>query len=163
MEPLITWAIILFIIAAVFFLIELFVPSGGLLGLVSLLALIGTVVCIFMVDVGAGAAALVIAVVLVPIAVVVGLKVFPSTPIGRRLILSQAQGTRATTEDQVMDTGAESMIGQVGKAVSELRPVGTCQFGEQRMDCLAEDTTIDAGTQVRIVEVNGMEVRVRPA
>jgi membrane-bound ClpP family serine protease len=53
-------------------------------------------------------------------------------------------------------------VGARGKALTDMRPVGSCLLGNQRVECLAEGGVIPAGTPVKVIAVEGMEVRVRP-
>lgn len=160
-EALMIWATVFVLVSLALFVIEVFIPSGGLLGVLSFVSLVAAVVCVYQIDATAGAVATVIAVVAVPLAFVLALKVVPNTFIGKMLTLSSAQDTRMKTRDPVMDGEFEAKVGQIGVAVGELRPVGTCEIDGKRLECLAETGLIDAGTKVSIVSIEGMEIKVR--
>ena len=49
----------------------------------------------------------------------------------------------------------EELVGLTGVAVTDLRPAGTAQFGEERLDVVSDNVWISAGTQVRIVRSEG--------
>lgn len=53
------------------------------------------------------------------------------------------------------------LVGRTGRAVTPLRPVGSCEFDGRRVDCQAEGGMIDAGREVRVIEVQGIRVVVR--
>jgi len=40
--------------------------------------------------------------------------------------------------------------------------VGTCLLREQREQCLAVGSMIEAGTRVRVVAADGMQIKVKP-
>jgi membrane-bound serine protease (ClpP class) len=54
-------------------------------------------------------------------------------------------------------------IGQIGEALSRLRPAGKAKFGEAVVDVIAEGEFIDKGTKVEIIRVQGSRVVVRTA
>jgi len=164
MDPLVTWTMGFAIAAVVLFLSEVFVPSGGILGALSLGSLIGAVVCLFMMDETYGWIGFFIAAAAVPAAMIVGLRIFPRTPIGRRLILSESQKAdehvRYSSDPR---EDARDLLGRRGTVVSDLRPVGVVDFGEgRRVDCLGDRGVIEQGTTVEVESVAGIEVRVRP-
>jgi membrane-bound serine protease (ClpP class) len=52
-------------------------------------------------------------------------------------------------------------IGDVGEAVSTLRPVGRARFGNAIVDCVAEAEFLDNGDKVEIIEIHGNRVVVK--
>lgn len=164
MDPLVIWTMVFAAAAIGLFIIEIFLPSGGVIGAMSAVALVGAVVCLFLIDPTYGAIGLAVAAVLTPLALGLALKIFPNTPIGRRLTLREAQ----QADDAVRyssDPGEDNrdLIGKRGEVVSDLRPVGVVDFGEgRRIDCLGDRGVIESGTTVEVVSVAGIEVRVRP-
>ena len=54
------------------------------------------------------------------------------------------------------------LIGAEGVAVTDLRPAGVAQFGEERLDVVSEGDWIPAGTPVRVVRAEGYRHVVRP-
>ena len=157
-----TWAIVLLIAAVLIFIIELFIPSGGILGFLAFMCLTGGVICLFIEDTTLGVIALVLSIVLVPVVAIFALKIFPKTPVGKRLILSaQHEATDTLKLDPVRDEAPADLVGRRGVAVTDLRPVGTCRVDDKRLECLAEASVIEAGTNVEVVSVHGIEVKVR--
>jgi hypothetical protein len=55
----------------------------------------------------------------------------------------------------------EQLRGRVGKTVSPMRPSGTVEFDNTRVDAMTEGVMIDAGVFVRCVDVRGGKVIVR--
>jgi len=55
------------------------------------------------------------------------------------------------------------LVGATGTTLTDLHPVGIAQFGEERLDVVAESGWIPAGTSVRIVRAEGYRHVVRPA
>lgn len=83
----------------------------------------------------------------------------PRTPPYRELVLT-ASTSRAggfVSHDPPSD-----LVGRVGVTISDLRPAGVAQFGERRIDVLADGEFIATGTPVRIVRVEGFRILVEP-
>jgi membrane protein implicated in regulation of membrane protease activity len=61
-------------------------------------------------------------------------------------------------------SGAESMLGARGVAVDALTPQGRVRLGAElwQAESLARDARIDPGTPIRVEEVRGLTVLVRP-
>jgi len=51
-------------------------------------------------------------------------------------------------------------VGRSGKAISTLRPAGTCDFDGVRLDVVTEGDFIDRGTKVTIIKVEGRRIVV---
>lgn len=54
-----------------------------------------------------------------------------------------------------------AMLGREGKALTVLRPAGTAQFGIDKVDVVTEGEFIHAGTQIKVIRVDGARVVVR--
>jgi membrane-bound ClpP family serine protease len=166
-EAYLIWAIALLGAAILLMVLELFVPSGGVLGVLSAAATITGVVFMFIHDVTWGVITLGAVLVLGPMAIAFGLKVFPHTPVGKRLIL----GGNITEEDRIRQRQAEDarraellgLVGATGKAMTDLRPVGVVIIDGKRHDALAEGPWIGAGSTVRVSVVDGTQIKVRKA
>ena len=56
--------------------------------------------------------------------------------------------------------GREDLLGQVGEALTTLRPAGRAQFGEQVIDVVSEGDYIERGERVEVLKVAGNRVVV---
>jgi len=162
-------------LALVFFALELFIPSGGVLAILCGACVFGSIASLFIYDTSAGGFALVAYLVAAPFAVVYGIKLWARTPIGRNLILGStessltkgmdeetaAQETAKIRRDQVETLRA--MIGKRGVVQTTLRPVGIVVIDDQRLDALAEDGVIDKGRAIEVVNVYDNQLKVRAA
>ena len=163
-DPYIIWALLLFGGALLLFVIELFVPSGGLLGMCSAACAVAAVVCLFKVNTTAGVVGIIVTLAAIPVATAYGLKALPHTPFWQWVALKEPPRAAPTADasEGATDGSAEpARVGATGKAITDLRPVGTCVINGRRTDCLAEDDMITAGTRVRVVAADGMQVKVR--
>lgn len=152
------WAIVLIATAFLLIFAEVLVPSGGVLGFLAAGSLIGGIVLLFQVDTTLGLVGAIVTLIATPFVMGYALKIWPNTPIGRRLIL---QGkTRDTNEPKTASTEQKDLTGATGKALTDLRPIGTCMIDGQRIDCLADEGVIEAGQGVRVIGNDGMQVKV---
>ena len=167
-------AIFLFVLGVVFLLLEVIIPSGGLLTLLALSSF-GASVWRAGATEGAGAAwALgIIAPILTLAILYFGVKYIPRTRLGRGLVLfrpGDEGGEQAPTASQTDTVTAEGgtdeehlqpLLGKEGVAQSDLRPVGIVLIDGRRIDCVTEGAMVDAGSRVKIVAVQGNRVVVR--
>lgn len=166
----------LFLAAVTLMLLEIFIPSGGILGGLALLSLISGVVMCFQINTTLGLVSAILALIGLPVVVGLGIKLAPETPVFRMLSLKAKQtpvvGAMASAgidklrgeSGEVTDTAAtasSSLVGKTGEALSSLRPVGTCLIDGKREECLASSGVIERGTPVEVISEDGMEIKVR--
>ncbi len=166
-EVFLLWGFGLFALAALILVLELFIPSAGLLGALSGIAAIAGVVSFFRHSTTWGLASLGALIVLTPVSISLLLKVWPHTPVGRRMIL----GSPGTEGEEHARAGAlerekerlelEALIGKQGKALTDLRPVGEIDIEGARHEGLALGPAIEQGDAVRVVDVEGFTLKVR--
>jgi membrane-bound serine protease (ClpP class) len=147
-----TLAILLLLAGLLLLVAEMLLPTQGVLGLVGAVALAASVVTCFRIDSRLGFATLVAMVVAAPFAWMLFVKVWPRTRVGRRMILAPASGALPD---------ATVALGQTGVTVSELRPMGVCAFGNERVEARAERGTIPSGTRVQVVDLTDRRATVR--
>ncbi|MEM9420510.1 MAG: NfeD family protein [Planctomycetota bacterium] len=164
------WGIVLLAIAVALFFVEVFLPTGGIVGAASGLSAVAGVVCLFWHDSTGGLLAATGVILAMPFAIAFALKVAPDTPFARWVTLKDAQ--QAITQkpssrtlgkpevSQASDRGIK--VGATGETLTPLFPVGTCLIDGKREECLARRGTIDKGTAIRVVAVDGAEVYVAP-
>jgi membrane-bound ClpP family serine protease len=161
MEPL-SLALLLFAAGIVLMLAELALPTHGVLGLLGAASIVAGVGVVFYLHQWTGLALAAALTVAAPFAIGLWMKVWPHTPVGRRLILSAPAASPADPRRAAGEGGAVR-VGQTGVAVSELRPGGTCDFAGERVGCRAEHGLIPRGTAVRVIAVADGHPVVRPA
>jgi len=133
---------------------ELLLPTHGLLGVAGLLCFGGAIGVCFYINRWLGLLVFFAAVVASPFLASVGLKVWKRTPVGRKIILPPVQTRRAASP---------VAIGQTGITVTEMRPIGECDFGDLRVEAISELGLIAPGTRVRVVAVENNRPVVRVA
>lgn len=162
-EPMLIWAFGLLAAAVVILVLELFLPSGGVLGLLSGALAVASVVCFWRVSPGWGITSLAGLLILAPLVFTFFVKVWPDTTMGRKMILAEddSEIERRAMEESEEKTREDSLVGVQGKAVTDLRPVGVVLLDNQRVEALAEGAWIEAGQAVRVTHVEGTRIKVR--
>lgn len=165
MDTMLLWGLILIGLALVLGVAELFVPSHGALGLTSgVLALTG-VVCMFKYDTTWGVSTGLALLVLAPVGVGLGMKVWPHTPLGRRIIGAPTpdQVEQARTKEEAAKAARRALVGKNGTVLTDLRPVGKVDIEGTRYEVLSETSFISTGTRVRVTHADLEVIRVREA
>jgi membrane-bound serine protease (ClpP class) len=135
---------------------ELLFPSLGALGIGAAIAIIGAIVVAFGEGPQTGAAFLVATAVLVPAAIVFGMKLLPHSPLGKLLVARGASFTDAAA----VDRRDRDLAGKEGVAENLLRPIGTATIDGRRVDVQSRGEPIEAGARVRVIEIEANRVVV---
>jgi membrane-bound serine protease (ClpP class) len=152
-------AILLLVVGLGLVILEVFFPSGGILGFLSFCAIVGAVILAFRSSSAMGIGVLLTAVVGVPLVIILALHWLPDTRMGRKIVL------HAPTPDEVMpedERNLKSLLGKIGKAKSKMLPAGAVRIEGRTVDCVSEGGAVDPGQWVRVIEVRGNRVVVRP-
>lgn len=136
---------------------EVFVP-GGILGFFGILALLGACTAGFFAFPGYGAPVSLGIVALVGLVLVLWIRFFPKSRMGRRMTVEHDLHAAKATE-----AGLNELAGKTGEAVSELRPAGFALIGGRRVDVVTQGNMIARGARVVVVEVKGNRVVVAAA
>jgi membrane-bound ClpP family serine protease len=153
MDPLLL-AIFLLIIALGLLVVDLFIPSGGVLIILTCLAALASVLVAFRISVETGLTFLMIVLGSVPGLLWLFVKVWPNTPIGKRMIgeLPERSEVQWASLQQVQD--GSSLIGRIGKTASEMIPAGLVDIDGKEFDALSEGQPIPAGATVRVLRLD---------
>lgn len=87
-------------------------------------------------------------------------KHFGSIPLLGKLVLSTPGGDESELLVAMDDAPAVARVGQTGRAVTPMRPAGRVEVGDAVIDAVAEFGFIEAGTPIRVVQVDGMRIAV---
>ena len=160
MTDTVLWAFSLLGLALVLFVVEVFVPSGGIIGFFAFLVTMGGLVMLFLEDTVMGLIATILCVLLLPVLFGFSIWIWPSTPIARLFTLHMSQQRLTDPQGEDLTTN-DDLVGAEGRALTDLRPIGTCQINGRRTECLATTGVISAGQKVCVVSVDGMQIKVR--
>lgn len=162
-SALIATGFVLLGVGAVLAFLELFVPTAGVLAVATAVCLVASVVAFFMHSLTWGFAALVAYAAGAPFAVVFGFKLWSRTPIARKMVLGDARepDPDAPAGLPARATAGTVKTGDVGVALTALRPVGFARFGGERTEVVADLGMIEPGTEVVVTEASPARVAVR--
>lgn len=154
------WPILLLVFGLVLLIAEVFVPSGGLIGLLAAGLLVVSLYQAFA-QTAYGWYFLLADFLLLPLALVFAVYLWPRTPMARKVFLAPPD----PEEMSVAHSGGrlDHLIGQFGRALTPLRPSGLVDFDGRRLDGLSEDGLIPSGALVRAVRVQSGQLVVRLA
>lgn len=142
-------------------ILELFVPAGGIIGLVGLGSIIAAVVRAFQtMGTLTGSIFLMATFIAVPTIFILYFKYFPRSFMGKRLILSKHQSEEEGYTSHT-DHNYKELIGKTGVSETPLRPVGSIIVDEQRFSAVTYGDYIEKDTEVKIVETEGNRIVVR--
>lgn len=161
MSAFLIWASLLLLLGLSLVVLEVFVPSGGILGCLAGLSLVVSIILAFLSGPWTGLGFMTVVIIALPICIGVALRVWPETPMGRRILLDVPRGDEMLPNDQHR-RGLKELVGKVGRAKSLMLPSGVVAIGDQVVDAVSEGLAIEAGQLVRVVEVHGNRVVVRP-
>ena len=142
-------------------ILEVFVPSAGIIGIAGLGLIIASIVIAFQ-RLGnlIGSIYLAVVLVLVPVFIVLYFRFFPRSPVGRWLISQDRQdkekGYSSFTPEKYVD-----LIGKEGTSLTILRPVGTVRIDGQKFSAVTGGEFIEKDKPVKVVKVEGSRVVVR--
>ena len=155
------WAILLLIGALGLGFLELFIPSGGVLAVLAILALLGSLAFAFLQGTVFGLVLLLTLVVGLPFLIWYMLEIWQSTPIGRRMLLNPADDPALMPDEQI--ERHKTLIGRTGLAKSLMMPGGMIEIDGERFDAISAGMPIDPGTPIIVIHVDGINLTVRPA
>ena len=149
MDPLVI-SVILFVVALILFAIDVFVPTGAILIFCSAITAIISVYFGFRSGTNAGLIMLLIVFATIPVLVWTFLRVWPNTPIGRRVLLNPQQASTSQDNDELRE-----FVGKVVVNRWPLIPMGQVQIGHRRYNAKSSDgKTIDANQRVKVIDVS---------
>jgi membrane-bound ClpP family serine protease len=155
------WVAALLLVGLVVMVLEVFLPSGGVLGFLSLMALIAAIITAF-VEGGSvfGLSVLLVTFLAVPSVLAVAFRWFPDTPLGRR-VLPPPPAPEDVVPDGERRRSLRGLIGRVGRTTSELLPWGGVEIDGIACEALSESGPVSAETPVEVVGVQGSALLVR--
>jgi membrane-bound ClpP family serine protease len=162
MTPL-AWVAALVIVGLVALALEVFVPSGGVLGFLSIVALIAGVALAF-IEQGPWFGMAVLAGTCLAVPAVLGLafRVFPETPLGRR-VLPPPPRPEEVVPDADRRAVLRALVGRRGLTTSDLLPWGGVEIDGVCHEAVSEGGPIGRGAAVEVVGTQATALVVRTA
>ena len=140
--------------------LELFVPSAGLLGVLAGCMIITSVVMAFLTSWYTGMVFLLVTLLLVPVMLILMIKIWPHTPIGKRLLADDETLTDVLPQGKHYDRG--DLAGKTGIAKTMMLPSGQIVIDGQKYDAVSDGFAIEAGDRVKVVSIKENRIYVQP-
>ena len=138
--------------------LEVFIPSGGILTFVSAVTLGASLYFAFQQSAKTGFAFISIALVAVPAVVAAAFRILPMTPVGKAFL-----GELPTAAEVDPDDPRRTLVGRTGVAKTKMLPSGSVEVDGRLIDAVSQGMAIDPGAPIVVVEVSANRVVVRPA
>lgn len=152
------WEVLAFFgLGILFLLIEVFVPGFGIFGILGIAGIIGSIIAAS-VSVKQAFLSIAVSFVLSIIIVTLFFKYLSKKPSFSRLIL---------TLNQEKDLGytapikKDAILGKQGYAITPLRPAGTVEIENERIDAVSEGEFLPAGTRIEVVKIDSSRIVVK--
>jgi membrane-bound serine protease (ClpP class) len=163
-------AILLFLAGIILFGLEIFLTPGfGIFGVGGMLALVAAFILAlsgvqfdvpwFMDRLTDAVAQFSAAIVLTAVGMFAAVRYLPKVRPVRSLILTET--LEEAEAGAVTGVPEGSLVGQTGDALTRLAPGGKARIAGRKMDVVSRDEFLEAGTTVRVIEVDGPSVVVR--
>lgn len=166
MDPNAVFAILLLFAGIGILMAEIFLPSGGFLGVVTFFTLVLSLIfahrawwtshpnffwvfcCVLL--------------FLIPTALSIAFYVLPKTSFGKKVLL-EAPDLEGLTPFVKETTRLMDLVGQYGRTVSPLTPGGIVNVNGERLHAISEGLIVEAGQTIQVLDVRGTRLLVRPA
>jgi len=130
--------------------VEIFVPSFGLLAALAAGLLLYSLYLVFTtISVNAGLVFVGVDIFVIPVVLVMAFNALGASSWSLHKTLSRKEGVASQSPDLA------AWVGQTGVAVTNLRPSGTVMIGDNRLDAVTDGEYVDAGTPVTVTLVSG--------
>lgn len=154
------WALLLLLLGLGLLVLEAFVPSGGVLGFLSVLSIVAAIVVAFLGGWQTGLLMLVTTMVIVPVVIALGIKWWPHTPIGRLVVLEPPASEEVLPEHEAYRR-LQALIGRLGTAKTKMLPSGAVVIDGRTYDAVSEGMAIDPGQPIRVTAIRTNRIVVR--
>jgi len=152
---------ILLVLGVFVIVVEMFVPSAGVLAVMATVLVISGIVMAFIDSPQAGAVVLLATVMAIPGLLMLLVKIWPSTPIGRRILLRAPEG-KDVLPNEAETLALKELVGQRGVALTAMLPSGIVRINGQSHDAVCEGFSVDPGEGVKVVAVRFNRIYVQP-
>jgi membrane-bound ClpP family serine protease len=158
---MIYWAFLLLAIGLFVVVLELFLPSAGILGVFAGALILSSIVLGFMDSLKSGALVLMIAVIALPSLLGAMVKIWPHTPLGKLILLKDLK------PDDVLPNRPRhewlaNLEGQLGIAKTKMLPSGIVVINGEKYDAISEGFAIEIDDPVIVTAVRENRIYVQP-
>lgn len=159
-DPTLVWAGLLLLLGLGCIVLEMFVPSGGLLGVMAVLSIVAAVVLAFLAGPLPGIIMTLVVTFLIPLVLAGAVRYWPDTPLGRTILLRRPESNQVLPQTEAYQT-LHFLIGKQGVAKSRMLLSGVVSVDGKAYDAVSNGLPIDAGDPVRVIATETQRLVVR--
>jgi membrane-bound serine protease (ClpP class) len=138
------------LLGLVVIVVEIFVPSFGLLAALAAGLLLYSLYLVFTtISVNMGLVFVGVDIFVIPVVLVLGFNALGASSWSLHKRLSRDEGVASQSPDLA------AWLGKEGVAVTNLRPSGTVMIGDTRLDAVTDGDYVSSGTPVKVTLVSG--------
>ena len=153
------WSILLVIAGLVVIFLELFIPSAGFLGIVAGSCLLSGIILGFFDSVQTGLIELFAVLLILPILFATMIKVWPHTPLGKRILIGPMTEQDVVPQGEYYDE-IRSLVDQLGVVRTPMLPSGIVMINGKKYDAVSEGMPLDPGETIKVINVKGNRIVV---
>lgn len=142
--------ILVYVAAIVILILEVFVPSGGILAVAGVIGLLTSIYYGFALHTLLGVILILATIIVVPLLFFYGIK--------KMTLDKKLTGQEGFRSEKL---GLEHLLGKEGVTITNLRPSGTVLIDGKRVDVVTNGELIDKNTPVKVVKIEGTRVVVK--
>lgn len=156
-------AIVLLFVGVAMLIAEFFIPSGGMIGVMSAICMITSIWAAYKAWWGTSYFWIYVlsVMVIVPTAIFSVLRLLETTSLGNRVLLT-GPAEHEVAPYQAEQARLRGMVGRFAKTVTQFNPGGMLVIEGERFHAFSEGLLIAAGETVEIADVRGNRLVVRP-
>ncbi len=154
------WSLVLLVVGVGLIVLEVFIPSGGVLSILAALAVIASVVVAFTGGWVSGVIMLVTMMIVLPLFISGMIRWWPHTPIGRMVVLNIPENEDDVLSDTAEYRALRSLVGRRGVAKTKMLPSGAVVIDGLVYDALSDGVAIEAGQPILVTAVRTNRVIV---
>lgn len=143
--------LLLYLLGLALVLVEVFVPSGGILGIASALCIGFSLWHLFSVNAWVASICVAFTVIYVVVSFRWGM---------RRLRMDANLATGVATGADVKEA-SEHLVGSTGEAITALRPAGVALIEGRRYDVVTQGGFVEVGQGVKVLAADGNRIQVK--
>ncbi len=158
MDPL-YWSLILVAVGLTVIVLELFIPSAGVLGIIAAILLISGVIVGFVSGIQTGLIMLLAVLIILPVMFAVLIKAWPHTPIGRRILIGPVSHEDVIPQGEYY-TEIKTLEGQLGVVRTIMLPSGMVMINGKKYDAISDGMALEPGDTIKVAAVRGNRIVV---
>jgi len=155
----ILWTFLFLCLAFIVAVLEVFLPTGGIFGVLAVGLLIASIVCAFQVGIVFGSIYTFFVCLLVPIFIWYALRLWPKTWIGKQILLTPETDPALCPNEGLQ--ALKQLVGKHGLAKSKMLLGGLIEIEDTRYSAVSDAEPIEAGEPISVIRIEGTSIIVR--